>query len=573
MLAAFALAAIAIPGEAQRRGKAVVSAQLSTGVARPGEQVVMNIVVENARTVRIDEVPTVDGLVIGVPEGPFTSRYTQIVNGRISERLETSFRGAIRGTEEGQFEIPPFVLTIDGKTVRTRPVTLKILRDIKGENVGFFAITPSSNKVVEGQPFALELRFGWDPSTRSDYADLSLPWWDALPGTLNLETDELAEASGSVRINGTVTVPVERVPPSRGDEMVEFRLMRSFLPTRSGKLDFPTSFLEFGRSSKRSLFGTQRKLANYFVRADAFELEVVPLPREGQPYEYSGAVGTLRVRANADTREVLVGDSIKLTVDWTGSGNLEFFEAPDLALLDTFRGFRVYGKTEEKSFGRRRVIYDLAPIDSDVDAIPPVPLSVYDLESESYTTLETDPIPIRVRALERAIVLGDEGEGEERMARDIADIDARGLAAGTEDMNEGSGALSNRALFSGSAMVFAAWLLLRAKVRKRYGDPSGPLERRRRRARRELTRRLRAAADPRATLLAFTSYLSARTRETDESWIGRDIADWSRAREGVPSDELAAMFERLERAVYGGGEGVSSGEVLALADRLGRAGL
>ena len=73
----------------------------------------------------------------------------------------------------------------------------------------------------------------------------------------------------------------------------------------------------------------------------------------------SGAVGVLSVRASADTRDVVVGDSIKLTVDWTGDGNLEFFEAPDLGLFDAFRGFQVYGSAEEKSLDRRRVVYDL----------------------------------------------------------------------------------------------------------------------------------------------------------------------------------------------------------------------
>ena len=33
------------------------------------------------------------------------------------------------------------------------------------------------------------------------------------------------------------------------------------------------------------------------------------------------------------------------------------------------RGFKVFGSTEEKSFDRRRVVYDLAPLSDEVDAI------------------------------------------------------------------------------------------------------------------------------------------------------------------------------------------------------------
>ncbi len=560
---------------AQGGGDATVKVQLSTGVARPGERVVLSIVVENARAVRVTSVPTVEGLVIDPPEGPSTGRYTTIVNRRVTERIETTYRCAIRGAAEGQFEIPPFELSVDGATVRTRPVTLKILRDMRGENVGFFQITPSSNKVVEGQPFTLELRFGWDRSTGSNYADLSLPWWGTLRGALELDMEQPPKESGRVLVNGEIQVPVEQVASTAGSDRVEFRMLRSFLPTRAGKLDFPTSFMEFGRSSDRGFFGA-RKLSNFFVRAEPFELDVVPLPREGQPYDYSGAVGSLDALATPDTRDVLVGDSIKLTVDWTGSGNLEFFEAPDLSLLDAFGDFRVYGTNEEKSFGRRRVVYDIAPISADVDAIPPVPLSVFDLESEAYITLETDAIPIRVRALEHAASLEGDAEPGESFTRDIVDIDARALGR-VPPPDANAGVLSDRMLFAGTGFVLVGWLVVRTAVRRRVGDPAGPLERRRRRARRKLAQRLRGEDDPKAVLASFTSYLAARTREADEAWTGRDVTSWRREHGGASSeatgDELADLLARLEAAVYGGGARVEKDEVLRAADRLARTGL
>ena len=578
-LAALALA-LALAGGlapaplAQRSREPVVSAQLSTGVAKLGEQVVLTIVVENARSARIRRAPSVEGLVLGEPAGPFSSQYTQIVNGRVSERVETRWQVAVRSSDEGQFDIPPFELEVDGKAVRTRPVTLKVLRDLRGEDIGFFEITSSSPKVVEGQPFTLELRFGWDEASPVNYANLSLPWWGALPGTLDLERDPSTAASEMVVVNDEIKVGVERLPSPPGEQKRVYRFVRSFLPTRSGTLEFPTSFLEFGRLSERRLFSAQRKVSNYFVRAEPLELEVVPLPREGQPYDYSGAVGSLEVRASADTRDVVVGDSIKLTMVWTGAGNLEFFEAPDLALLDSFRGFQVYGSTEDKSFDRRRVVYDLAPIDAEVDVIPSVPLSVFDPERGAYVTLDSDPIPIRVRPLERAISLTD--SEEERFVRDISDIDARPLGTSAPS-GEGDGALGDRLLGASFALVPLGWLGLRT-LRRRHGDPAAPQERRRRRARRVLARAVAKGPEPKDTLHAFTSFLAARTREPDEAWTGRDIAAWREAHGagGVPAaewDEAAELCRRLERAVYGEGAAVAPDEVLDTADRLVRSGL
>ena len=73
-------------------------------------------------------------------------------------------------------------------------------------------------------------------------------------------------------------VPVERLPSPAGEERAVYRLTRSFVPPRSGPLEYPSSFLEFGRVSKGGVFTAQRKIANYFVLAPAFSLSIVPLP-------------------------------------------------------------------------------------------------------------------------------------------------------------------------------------------------------------------------------------------------------------------------------------------------------
>ena len=72
---------------------------------------------------------------------------------------------------------------------------------------------------------------------------------------------------------------------------------------------------------------------------------MIPLPEQGRPLDFSGAVGTFHASARADRTDVDVGDSIKLSVEWTGDGNLEFFAPPELDRLDAFAGFRVFGKT------------------------------------------------------------------------------------------------------------------------------------------------------------------------------------------------------------------------------------
>jgi hypothetical protein len=128
------------------------------------------------------------------------------------------------------------------------------------------------------------------------------------------------------------------------------------------------------------------------------------------------------------------------------------------------------------------------------------------------------------------------------------------------------------------------WLGVRTGVRRRRGDPSAPRERRRRRARKKLARDLRGAQGTEQKLVAFQSFLAARTDETKEAWIGRDPELW--AREISPSDprfarlkpkdfaKVGALMATLDRAAWGGDSNSPSvQEILATADELMEVGL
>ncbi len=567
-----ALASLAVAQSAPE-----VTAQLSAGVARLGEEIALQVVVEGGGQARLLPLPAVQGLELGVPAGPSSERGMRIQGGRREQWNRTYWRIPVRARAEGDFEIPSLDVEVDGQRLATRKLSLRVVRDLTGEDLGFLELTPTPARVVEGQPFSLEIRFGWDADTRVDLANLHLPWWGELSGVVELDQRELpasAKRIEGVGVNGGPGPVAEQVESRRADgrEMLTFRLVKSFVPGRPGTIEFPTSFLEFGqRLPARSLFESSRK-KTFFVQAPPLALEVVPLPSEGQPFDFSGAVGTLAARASADTRDVVVGDSIKLQVVWTGSGNLEFFDAPDLAHLDAFEGFRVYGRTEEKGFDRRAVTYDLAPMDAAVERIPAVPLSVFDPEAGRYGVVATEPIPIRVRALEGRTSLTE--EEAPRFERDVRDIDVRPLAAGAERHGP---APTDGLLVALCFALPAAWLLARGAVRRRRGDPDAPRERRRRRARRTLVRELRGARSAQERLGALTRFLAARAGDPDEAWVGRDPARWlagrGAAHEATEAAPVRAVLARLEAEVWGSGGGapVSAEEILAAAERWQRA--
>lgn len=572
------LTTIAAPLRAQSPSQTRVSARLTTGVVKLGSDLRLIVEVEGVQDASFTALPAVDGLKFGAIEGPSRTYLEQIAGGRRYQSQTLSWSVLVHPLRKGDFTIPSLTVRADGRDVATRELDLRVVEDIQGEELGILEID-APTQVAEGQPFTMELRFGWDAALDQNinYANLSLPWMGELAGLLELDPPPSAPGTSTVdlNLNSRDRIRAERAgtKAQNGRSFEMLRVRKRFIATRAGKLGFATSHFEFGRISDTGFFSTRQAVHDtYFKLFPAFDIDVFKLPDSGKPLDFGGAVGRISAHASADRRDVDVGDSIKLAVEWTGDANLEFFDPPDLARMEAFKSFRVYGTTDRKAYDRRTVTYDIAPISPDVHAIPSVPLSVFDPAKKAYVSVDTDPIEIRVRPLKNAAGLAPE-VGATSTELDIRDIHTR-AAEVRETPLPGS-----RSILIALFAVPAAWLVARTLVRRR-GDPDAPLARARRKARKALVRDLASARTASEQTHALHRFLAARSGETEEAWLGRDVEAWSRAaheRVAIGADEARALAELvadLDRRTYAGGdESLESARVIELADRLATGGL
>lgn len=562
------------PAAAQGSGENPVSANLREGVLRFGASTTLTLVVTSAQPVRVFTPTPPEGVDLIGPSGPSVSNQLTIVQGRRSSLTQQTWRWQVRPTRTGEFAIPPVVVELDGRRYESGPLQLVVVEDIAGAAQGFLELSAPAERVVEGQPFGLEVLFGWDASlARTNYASLSLPWWESLSGVLQ-ERIPPARDAGSVVVNGQHQVPIDAVSDvvREGRPYKAYRLRLELVATRPGPLELAGNFLEYAEV-EQDFFGGSRKLASAFARGSDLKLEVRELPTEGQPFDFGGAIGNLAVRASADTRAVRVGESIKLTVDWTGNGNLAYFEAPDPRRLAAFAGFRCFGWVEEKVPGRRRVVYDLAPLSADVDQIPPLELPLFDPESWSYTRLATAPIPLQVEPLAPGL------EDEEPKSQARTEVHGIRQTPFSDADIGGSRAPRNSALATVAGAVVLSWFALRTAARRGGVDPGARPERRRRRALSQLQGALVQSLDPEGDLAAWVDFAAARSGEEREAWIGRDVRAWA---ENSPAgqrlspyvvEELVQTAKALEGAAYGGLERVPRAKLLERARGLLEEGL
>lgn len=558
----------------------IVNARLSSTVVKLGGDAKLVIEVEALNDATIGALPELKGVRFGPVGSPDVRQQFSIVNGRQSQSRSLRWIISVQPIEKGEFTIPPIPVEADGRKFATRELAFKAVEDIQGDEFGLFEID-APKEVVEGQPFTLEMRFGWDSAlTRQiNYAKLSVPWLGGLAGLLELDPPPTAAGiqTTPLILNERSRLSAEQVGEQKvgGRSFFVLRVRKRFIATRSGTLELPTSDFEFGRAAQEGFFSRPDAGVSYYKRSPAPKIEVTKLPLEGQPLDYSGAVGTLQVSAVADRRQVEVGDSIKLTVDWSGQGNLEFFAPPDVARLDAFKGFRTYGSNDRKSFERRSVTYDIAPLSADVKEIPPVPLVVFDLATKTYKTIATSPIPISVSPLKNASSLT-----EEPGARDLQ-VDIRDIQTQSTPGRGGSGP-SSGVLVGTGGLVLAGWLVLRTSVRKR-GDPSSARAKERRRARSVLSRSLANARTASDEARALRNFLAARTGEPSAAWVGRDLAAWAGTRSESGAAQLTdpaalAALEQVttrldERTWNGNDERLGADAVTRVADMLVKGGL
>jgi oxygen tolerance protein BatD len=331
---------------------------------------------------------------------------------------------------EDTFDLPAFEVRADGQTFAAPPLQLACVREIVGERYAFLELACQRPAVFEREVLRLQIRFGFDqeflrtnvlqlfPRALDVQAQVLAPWIQALPGTLAIGGDPLLE--GEARDVVTVALDDElasavRLPDLQreGRPFSVFAIERSYLVERSGELTIPPPLLRFACATQfRDGAFTQAVATDWqlaFVQGQPLTVQVAPLPEEGRPPGFTGAVGRFTVSAEVAPRELEVGGTLRLTLRIAregAEGNLEFFDPPRFALDRLFHvnGWADRKGSGQKESGQRAIAYDLVALEP-LEELPPFPFSFFDpSEPAGYRTIETQPLPLRVRAREDAQV-------------------------------------------------------------------------------------------------------------------------------------------------------------------------
>ena len=158
-------------------------------------------------------------------------------------------------------------------------------------------------------------------------------------------------------------------------------------------------------TNRRDIFGSRLMTrVNRTISAGNRTINVKPLPEEGKPVDFTGAVGNFDFNVFASKTILDATESLQLKVEVKGNGNLKLFKLPKISLPSSLEVYEPEHKENVSTnlSGMRGSIsdsYTVVPQYKGKYPIPSISFSYFDLETQSYKRLTSHEIVINVENL------------------------------------------------------------------------------------------------------------------------------------------------------------------------------
>lgn len=396
-------AAFAGIGPPARAADISVHAQLLPPSIRVGESATLSIEVSGAQDVPPPALSAPDGVHIDYV-GPATQ--VTIINGRVQASVQ--HRYSVTASKPGTYHLGPFAILYGGRRYEAEAVTLSV------------GAASSTASLPGGGALRLVLRV---PRTQL-YVREKVPVEVLLyvgavrAGDLQYPT-LVADGFALDRFQE----PAQYQEQLEGQTYTVVRFSSSLVPLRAGRLRLGPASTRLNVYERRrggffdDPFFSQRRPVS--LESETVELEVLPLPEEGKPKNFTGAVGRFSLDVAASPTEVRVGDPLTLRIVLRGEGNLDGVPPPALPESPQWRTYEPHPVSGE---GGALAFEQVVIPATAIDALPPIEFVYFDPELQRYERKRSAPIALTVRPradTPAAMVAAPTPPGVETLGRDI----------------------------------------------------------------------------------------------------------------------------------------------------------
>lgn len=387
-----------------------------------------------------------------------------IVNGKTTRSVVKRYlmSYSLTAKQAGTIVLPSVKVVLDGKTYRTNPVEVNILKPDTTDKLDL-EVELSEKQCYVGQPVEMTVKF----YVSADVGDFQFDIPAFTSGDFYIEDPDITgQQVKQFRLNMQMSAFVSQSRViHNGKEAALVKFSKILIPRRSGRIQIePTTVsadVAVGRTRSRGLFDDffrQKTYKRFMVNSSASALEVLPLTENGKPSGFYGLVGRYKILASATPTKVNVGDPITFTIKIGGNRFLKPIQWPELdeipKLADNFKipaqrsspivesGFKVFTQTIRANNDK-------------ITEIPSIPLSYFDPDKGKYVTVGTDPIPLEVAPTKVLTSADLEGKEFVPVNKEVEAI-KKGLSANYEALD----VLENMAFSPLSAVISSGYTVI-----------------------------------------------------------------------------------------------------------------
>jgi hypothetical protein len=328
-----------------------------------------------------------------------SSQNVSIINGQMTSTVTVNF--SVTPLHSGDFTIPALAADVNGQRLSTNPLKLTVLKPAapsavavnSGSEVAFLRLTLPGEKIYSGETVIGRVRL----YLRDDVQNFGSFQFTGTPAD-GFSIGKMVEGQRSRAQIG-----------NRGYTVIQLLLPLTAVkagaltvgPFTAGAVVVLPSQNQGGDQFFNQFFnqGEQRQVS---LTSDQATVQVLPLPKENVPADFTGAIGNFSLNVTAGPTNVTAGDPITVRVQISGRGALDAIMLPVQAAWRDFKTFPPTSTiTNSDQFGFQGIkTFEqiVSPLNADVHELPPFSFSFFNPDNGAYHTLTQPSIPLTIHS-------------------------------------------------------------------------------------------------------------------------------------------------------------------------------
>jgi len=358
---------------------AEVKVSLSSPAVYKGDVVNFSISVDG-RSIQFPQISEINGSAI---IGTSQSESISMINSHIIRNTTKTYN--FKPT--ASLTIPSYEIIIDEKTVKTKELTVSVLKPTASKN---------------GSNFVLELKLNKQEAYVGEAVELSITYKQKL--NLHVEQVQLSDP----KLENFWAKKIEKTEDGGEGEYLTQTIHYQLFPQKSGEYTIPAMEALIGQISRQKrggflndpFFSMGNQLNWKKIYSNELKLKVNPLPNGLELY------GNYQIEASVDKTKVQANKPINLNIEVKGEGNIDDVKKFDVAIDNVI----VYADEPNVNSSLVRGIYQgafkqkIALIADQNFTVPPLSLEYFDKATKQIKTITTKAIKIEVIGGEKTAV-------------------------------------------------------------------------------------------------------------------------------------------------------------------------